>query len=136
MIQPSTELLLFNKYLLNPRKGSVLMKQNWTGINRLWDVMYRMVIIVNNILLHIWRASQVALVVNNPPANAGEVRSLGPIPGSERCPGRGNGNPLQYSRLEGSWVHHFLPYHCDLLSSPALPAWVSVDTWVLFSFFF
>ena len=25
-----------------------------------------------------------------------------PIPGSGRCPGKGNGNPLQYSRLENS----------------------------------
>ena len=37
------------------------------------------------------------LVVKNPPANAGDV---GSIPGSERPPGGGNGNPLQYSYLE------------------------------------
>ena len=42
---------------------------------------------------------QVALVVKNPPANAGDVRS---------SPGGGNGNPLQYSCLEnpmdrGAW---------------------------------
>ena len=36
-------------------------------------------------------------VVKNPPANAGDV---GSIPGSERSPGEGNGNPLQYSCLE------------------------------------
>ena len=36
-------------------------------------------------------------VVKNPPANAEDV---GSIPGSERSPGRGNGNPLQYSCLE------------------------------------
>ena len=35
-------------------------------------------------------------MVNNPPANAGDV---GSIPGSERCPGEGNGNPLQCSCL-------------------------------------
>ena len=33
----------------------------------------------------------------NPPANAGDVRDTGLIPGSERSPGGGNGNLLQYS---------------------------------------
>ena len=42
-------------------------------------------------------ASQVALVVKNPPANAGVSRDVGLIPGSGRSPGVGNGNPLQYS---------------------------------------
>ena len=45
-------------------------------------------------------ASQVALVVKNPPANAGVVRDLGLIPGSGKSPGEGNGNSLQYSCLE------------------------------------
>ena len=44
--------------------------------------------------------SQVALVVENPPANAGDIRDAGLIPGSGRSPGRGHGNPLQYSCLE------------------------------------
>ena len=38
-------------------------------------------------------------VVEKPPAHAGD---LGSIPGSERLPGVGNGNPLQYSLLEKS----------------------------------
>ena len=33
-------------------------------------------------------------VIKNPPANA---RGVGSIPGLERSPGEGNGNPLQYS---------------------------------------
>ena len=45
-------------------------------------------------------ASQVALVVKKPPANAGDVRDAGSIPGSGRSPGGGNGNPLQYSCLD------------------------------------
>ena len=45
-------------------------------------------------------ASQVALVVKNLPANAGDIRDMGSIPGLGRCPGGGNGNPLQYSCLE------------------------------------
>ena len=45
-------------------------------------------------------ASQVALVVKNPPANAGGIRDKGSISGSGRSPGEGNGNPLYYSCLE------------------------------------
>ena len=45
-------------------------------------------------------ASQVALVVKNPPANAGDVRDACLIPGSGRSPGGGDGNPLKYSCLE------------------------------------
>ena len=48
------------------------------------------------------------LVVNNPPANAGDLREVGLISGSVRSPGEGNDNPLQYSHLEnpmdrGAW---------------------------------
>ena len=42
-------------------------------------------------------ASQVALVIENLPANAGNIRDMGLIPGSGRSPGGGHGNPLQYS---------------------------------------
>ena len=45
-------------------------------------------------------ASQVAVVVKNPPANAGDVRDAGSVPGSGRSPAGGNGNPLQCSCLE------------------------------------
>ena len=44
--------------------------------------------------------SQMALVVKNPPANTGEVRDAGSVPGLGRSPGEGHGNPLQYSCLE------------------------------------
>ena len=46
------------------------------------------------------RASQVALEVKNPPANAGDIRDTGSIPGSGRSPGEGHASPLQYSWLE------------------------------------
>ena len=39
-------------------------------------------------------------MVKNLPANAGDVRDAGLIPGSGRSPGGGHGNPLQYSCLE------------------------------------
>ena len=35
--------------------------------------------------------------VKNPPANAGDARDVGLIPGLGKFPGGGNGNPLQYS---------------------------------------
>ena len=54
-----------------------------------------------NTYLHISGAYiyQVALVVKNLPAKAGDLDS-GWIPVSERSPGGGHGNPLQYSCLE------------------------------------
>ena len=53
-------------------------------------------------------ASQVALVVKNPPSNSGDARDTGLIPGLGISPGEKNGNPLQYSCLEnlmdkGAW---------------------------------
>ena len=53
-------------------------------------------------------ASQVMLVLKDPPANAGDTRDTVSIPGWERSPGEGNGNPLHYPCLEnpmdrGAW---------------------------------
>ena len=53
-------------------------------------------------------ASQVALVVKNPPANAGDIRDGGSVPVLGRRPGEGHDNPLQHSCLEnpmdrGAW---------------------------------
>ena len=47
----------------------------------------------------IW-ASQVAIVVKNLSAIAGDVRDVGSIPESGRSHGGGHGNPFQYSCLE------------------------------------
>ena len=49
-----------------------------------------------------------ALVVKNLPANTGDATDVGPVPGSGRSPGEGNGNPLQYPCLgkpmeRGAW---------------------------------
>ena len=45
-------------------------------------------------------------MVKNPPANAGDIRDTGSIPGSGRSrgdlPRGGHGNPLQYSCLKNS----------------------------------
>ena len=48
------------------------------------------------------------LVIKNPPANAGDIRDKGSIPGSGRSPGGEHDNLLQYSCLEnpidsGAW---------------------------------
>ena len=53
-------------------------------------------------------ASQVAPVVKNPPASAGDIRDVGLIPGWRRSPGEGHGNPLWYCCLKnpmdrGAW---------------------------------
>ena len=63
--------------------------------------------VLSRLALSVW-ASQEALVVKNPPANAGDRRGASSIPESRRSPGGGNGNPLQYSCLEnpverGAW---------------------------------
>ena len=47
-------------------------------------------------------------MVKNPPANAGNIRDMGSVPGWGRSPGGGHDNPLQYSCLEnpkdrGAW---------------------------------
>ena len=54
------------------------------------------------------RASQVAPVVKNPPANTGDKRGMDLIPESGRSPGEGHGNPLKRSYLKnpmdrGTW---------------------------------
>ena len=49
-----------------------------------------------------------ALVVKSPPANAGDLKDTGSVPGLGRSPAGRYGNPLQYSCLEnrmnrGAW---------------------------------
>ena len=57
---------------------------------------------------YLFRASQMVLVVKNPPTNIGDIRDVSWIPGSGRSHGRRHGNLLQYSCLEnpmdrGAW---------------------------------
>ena len=56
------------------------------------------------------------LVVENPPANAEDVRDVSSIPGLGRSPGGWHGNPLQYSCLEnpldGDWWTTFCVCVC------------------------
>ena len=62
----------------------------------------------NSISLPTNNWAEVALVVKNLPAHAGDVRDVGSTPGLGRAPGGGHGNPLQYSCLQypmdrGAW---------------------------------
>jgi len=64
------------------------------------------------------KVSQVVQLVKNLPANAGDIRDVGLIPGSGRSPGGGNGNPLHYSCLENSmdraaWWVTVIALHLD-----------------------
>ena len=63
--------------------------------------------ICSGLLTSYW-APKVSLLLKDPPADAGDVRGLGCIPGLQSSPGAGHGNPPQYSCLEnpmhrGAW---------------------------------
>ena len=57
------------------------------------------------------------LVVKNKPANAGDAKDAGLIPGLGRSPRGGNGNPLQYSCLGNSMRQ----FHEEI---PEEPGWL------------
>ena len=74
-------------------------------------------------------------VVKNPPATAGNTGDVGLIPGSERSPGGGNGNPFQYSCLEnpmdrGAWQAevHGVAKSWTWLSDWALAWYISIGS--------
>ena len=54
--------------------------------------------------IFITRASQVVKVVKNPPANAGDARDTGSIPGSGRSAGGGHSNPLHVLAWRIPWT--------------------------------
>ena len=77
-----------------------------------------------------------AVVVKNPPTNAGDTRDMGSIPGSGRSPGGGHGNLPQYSCLEnpmdrGAWraiVHR-------VIKSQTRLKWLSTHTCIMTPYF-
>ena len=77
------------------------------------------------------RASQVALVTKNPPANARDTGHPGSIPGSKRSPGVGNGHPLQYSCLENpiNREAQWAMVHRVTESQTQLSEWVHMRVW-------
>ena len=81
--------------------------------------------------VHRWEASQVALVVKNSPANAGDIRGTGLNPASGRSPGGRHGNPLQCYCLEnptdrGAWRATV----CGVTKSWTQVKWLSTHTQV------
>ena len=91
------------RYLIQPQEiRSKVREESFVALVYSLDVY----ICVNMYVCLMWTASRVALVVKNPPANAGD---MGLIPGSGRSPGGGNDNLLQYSCLQnlmarGAWL--------------------------------
>ena len=84
--------------------GGSLLRMKWSNKSLLPSVQMLLFLSVFLLLFaprwpFFW-ASQVALVVKNPPANAGDIRDVGSIPGLGRSPGGGHSNPLRYSCLE------------------------------------
>ena len=84
------------------------------------------------------------LVVKNLPANAGDIRDMGSIPGWERSPGEGHGNLLQYSCLEnpmdrGAWWatdHGVTRVVHDLATKPTATSRMGRETLMFGEFFF
>ena len=85
-------------------------------------------------------ASQIVLVVKNPPANAEDIRNVCSVSGLGRSPGGWHGNPLQYSCLENpmskgaSWatVHRVTKSQTRLkqLSINSGLPWQSTTEWL------
>ena len=66
-------------------------------------------------------------VVKNLPANAGDVRDTGSVPGLGRSPGGGYGNPLQYSCLDrGAWQATVSETRLKWLSIAQHDLWIAV----------
>ena len=87
---------------LIPNQGTKIPHATWQNKRDTRSYTWEISIFPHFIVIDLketW-ASQVALVVMNPPANTGDLRDADLIPGSERSPGGEHGYPLQYSCLE------------------------------------
>ena len=69
----------------------------------LWECVFVCVYVISY-------STQVALVVKNLSANAGDVRDSSLTPGSGRSPGGGHGKPLKYPCLENPMVRDNMVY--------------------------
>ena len=102
-----------------------------------WLRQYRCSISSTHSKLCVSGDSQVALVVKNLSANAGDFRDLGSIPGLGRSPGRGHGNPLQYSSWRIPWTEE--PGRLQFMESKRARcnlACTHIASWVKKTFFF
>ena len=100
----------FHANLKHPRVRSVALlnrlylfnQENLLSIFHFVSHWIQIVVLPNKDVRVEIQGFQVILVVKNMPANTGDIRDLGFIPGSGRSPGRRPGNPLQYSCLKNS----------------------------------
>ena len=81
-------------------------------------------LLISSVSSSSYKASQVALMVKNPPANRGDIGDANSNPGWGRFPGGGYGNPLQYSCLDNphgqrSLVGYSLKGHKELDTTDA-----------------
>ena len=72
--------------------NAIQQQKEWLSTT-LWWVKQARHKKIYTVWLHLHKASQVALVVKNPPVNAGDIREVASIPGSGRSPEEGNSNP-------------------------------------------
>ena len=101
--------MLYGKLLLlNKIKGPVILAASDPSVGfKTGIIIWRF--FIKYVCVHtLLGASQVALMVKNSPANAGDKRTTDSIPGSGRSPGGGHGNPHQCSCPEnpmdrGAW---------------------------------
>ena len=77
-------------------KPGVLQSMGWQRVRQDWVTKQGTTATMS---ISFW-ASQAALEIKKMPANAGDIRDVGLIPGLERSSGGAYGNPLQYSCLE------------------------------------
>ena len=96
---PSSQL---PRHILLPHLNSLLAVTKCYRFYLLGSASLFFVAIKVGLYSGLFRSSQVAVVVKNPSANAGEIRDFGLIPVLGRPPGGGHGNPLQPSCLENS----------------------------------
>ena len=107
------------------------------SLSKLWELVVDRESIGSQRVGHDWvtevnwfiyiKASLVTLVAKNLPANAGDLRDAGLIPGLGRSPRAGRGNPLQYTCLEnpidrGAWK-------ATVLGTAKSRTWLSNWTW-------
>ena len=86
------------------------------------------------------------LVVKNLPASAGDIRDVGSIPGLERCPGGGHGNPFHYIAWRSPWTQepgglqsigsHRVGHDCSNLAQHTILSLTLILYFLSFFFFF
>jgi len=106
VLQPYFNSLVVNSWFPEPNEANVRMRRETIFTWPTWCLQKRLPAEIFPLLM-LWGLSG-GSVVRNLPANVGDARDTGSIPGSGRSPGEGSGNSLQYSCLRnpmdrGAW---------------------------------